>query len=156
MHEDRFTFSEVDLAEAIRGLREALGRSPEVMAQLVGCRLPAYEKWEAGILVPEAEWLIRMLRLCPDEETRNAFRIRAERRGAARQKRVSLAARHLSAGERDRCRQAALAAIRTIAECGDAGIHAADSRLVQFTADLRSAAESYLSELEQATNLDAS
>src|SRR5487761_447659 len=81
---ETFTFSEIDLPAAVRGLREALGRSPEVMAEILGCSLPAYQKWEMGSVVPGGEWLIRMLRLCPDEETRNAFRIRAERRNAPR------------------------------------------------------------------------
>ena len=64
----------------------ALGKSQESMASIVGCSLPAYQKWELGSLVPSAEWLLKMLQLCPDEETRNAFRIRPERRSAGRPK----------------------------------------------------------------------
>jgi transcriptional regulator with XRE-family HTH domain len=79
-----FTFSEVDVASAIRGLRLALGRTPESMAQLIGCSAAGYEKWELGAATPCAQWLLRILQLCPDEETRNAFRIRAERRAKPR------------------------------------------------------------------------
>lgn len=72
------------MASAIRGLRLALGKAPETMAQLIGCSSAGYEKWEQGTVAPSAQWLLRMLQLCPDEETRNAFRIRAERRSRPR------------------------------------------------------------------------
>ena len=80
---EAFTFSEIDLPAAIRGL--ALGRSTEAMAELLGCSSVGYEKWEQGTAVPSAEWLLRMLQLCPDEQTWNAFRIRPERRRKPRE-----------------------------------------------------------------------
>jgi transcriptional regulator with XRE-family HTH domain len=143
--DDRFTFSEIDLAAAIRNLRQALGRSPEVMAQILGCSLPAYQKWEAGDLIPSGDWLIRLLQLCPNEETRMAFRIRAERRSAPRERPENASQREgpLSSAERREYREMALHAIEIIYECGDAGIQAADRRLRDFAENLVGAARYY-------------
>ena len=140
---ERFTFSEVDLPTAILGLREALGKSQESMARIVGCSLPAYQKWELGSLVPNAEWLVRMLQLCPDEETRNAFRIRPERRSAGRPKQFLSQKLPLDAAERQRFRDLAQQAIDTIFECGQAGNQAADLRLRDFADSLQVAAAYY-------------
>ncbi|MGH9448033.1 MAG: helix-turn-helix domain-containing protein, partial [Terriglobia bacterium] len=60
MSDDTFTFTETDLASAIHGLRQALGRSPEAMAGILGCSVPAYQKWEIGSVIPAGEWLIRL------------------------------------------------------------------------------------------------
>ena len=143
---ERFTFSEVDIPAAIRGLREALGKSEESMARIIGCSLPAYQKSELGSLVPNAEWLVRMLQLCPDEETRDAFRIRPERRSAGRPKQVHKVP--LDAAERQRFRNIARQAIDTIFECGQAGYEASDMRLVDFATSLRDAATYYQQVLE--------
>lgn len=140
MPEDRFTFSETDVAAAIRGLRDALGRSQEVMAELLGCSLPAYQKWEIGSVVPGGEWLIRLLRLCPDEETRNAFRIRAERRTRTR---TELPPVPLNPSDRRRFLQVAQEAAGELFRCGEEGIEAADARLADFAVNMRSAAEFY-------------
>lgn len=146
MSDDRFTFSETDIAAAIRGLREALGRSQEVMAEILGCSLPAYQKWEIGSVVPGGEWLIRLLRLCPDEETRNAFRIRAERRSGAREKPGLLkAASPLTTTDRRHFLQMARAAADDLYQCGEAGVQAADDRLMDFAQNMRNAADYYKS-----------
>lgn len=148
--EDRFTFSETDLAAAICGLREALGRSQEAMAGMLGCALPAYQKWEMGVIVPGGEWLIRLLRLCPDEETRNAFRIRAERRGAARERaKLPAAPCAVSPEARRHYLQMAHSAADELYQCGEAGMEAADARLADFAANLRSAADYYLARLRR-------
>lgn len=150
MPEGPFTFSETDLAAAIRGLREALGRSQEVMAGMLGCALPAYQKWEMGSLIPGGEWLIRLLRLCPDEETRNAFRTRAERRSATREKaKLPAFAGALSPAARRHYLQMACAAADELYKCGEAGSEAADARLADFAANLRSAADYYRARLKQ-------
>jgi transcriptional regulator with XRE-family HTH domain len=140
-----FTFTETDLGPAIRGLRQALGRSPEVMAQILGCSLPAYQKWELGSVVPSGDWLIRLLQLCPSEETRNAFRIRAERRSAARDGRSTTLRRiaSISPEERRESWQAAREAIDKIYECGAAGVQEADARLVEFAENLQGAARHF-------------
>ncbi|HEV2499675.1 MAG TPA: helix-turn-helix domain-containing protein [Terriglobia bacterium] len=145
MSEDRFTFSETDIAAAIHGLREALGRSQEVMAEILGCTLPAYQKWEMGSIVPGGEWLIRLLRLCPDEETRNAFRIRAERRSGTREKPGLLkAAGPLTETDRRHFLQMARTAADDLYQCGEAGVQAADDRLMDFAQNLRSAADYFM------------
>ena len=150
--EERFTFSEIDLSVAVRGLREALGRSQEVMAQLVGCSLPAYQKWETGAAIPGGEWLIRLLQLCPDEETRNAFRIRAERRSSPRQNPVPeiQSGSILTASERRHYWQKAREAVDEIYACAEAGEQAADQRLADFAVNLKSAADYYRSRRETA------
>lgn len=151
MTHENFTFSETDLAAAVRGLREALGRSPEVMASMTGCSVPAYRKWETGAATPGGEWLIRLLQLCPDEETRNAFRIRSERRAVPhnRPKPAPPLTAPLSREERARHRSAAHRAIDEISECGEAGIVAADSRLRDFAENLQGAARYYQSALNR-------
>ena len=111
------------------------------MAKIVGCSLPAYQKWELGSLVPNVEWLVRMLQLCPNEETRNAFRIRPERRSAGRAKQYHKVP--LDAVERQRFRHIARQTIDTIFECGQAGNQAADLRLTDFAHSLQEAAAYY-------------
>jgi len=140
---ERFTFSEVDLPTAIVGLREALGKSQESMARILGCSLPAYQKWELGSLVPSAEWLLRMLQLCPDEETRNAFRIRPERRSAGRPRQSLSQKPPLDTAGRQRFRNVALQAVDSIFECGERGNQAADLRLTDFADRLQEAAAHY-------------
>lgn len=154
MTDDKFTLSETDIPAAIRGLREALGRSEEVMAQIIGCSLPAYRKWETGALTPGGEWLIRLLQLCPNEEIRNAFRIRAERRAVPREaSQVALPlAEPLSHADRSHYRTVALSSIEEIYECGAAGILAADSRLRDFAESLRGAADYYSNFLKNEKN----
>jgi transcriptional regulator with XRE-family HTH domain len=143
--DETFTFTEMDLGPAIRGLRQALGRSPEVMAQILGCSLPAYQKWELGSVVPGGDWLIRLLQLCPDEETRNAFRIRAERRSETREGRSAIHRRiaSISAWERRDSWQAAREAIDKIYEYGEAGVQEADARLLEFAENLSGAARHF-------------
>jgi hypothetical protein len=84
-----------------------------------------------------------MLQLCPDEETRNAFRIRPERRSAGRPKH-SLSQNHpLDASERQRFRNVARQAVDSIFECGQGGNQAADLRLIDFADRLQEAAAHY-------------
>jgi hypothetical protein len=151
MSDESFTLTETDLAVAIRGLREALGRSPEVMAQMVGCGLPAYQKWELGSAMPGGDWLLRLLQLCPNEETRNAFRIRAERRNVPRPPvgGATACAGGFDPESRRRVWEAARHALDTIYECADAGIQAADVRLVEFAEHLQGAAGHYAERLRQ-------
>lgn len=62
----------------IRTLRHRIGEiegavvSQEEMARRIGCTHAAYRKWEVGT-TPGGEWMLRILALCPDEETRAAF-----------------------------------------------------------------------------------
>jgi transcriptional regulator with XRE-family HTH domain len=152
MNDDIFTFTETDLAAAIKGLRQALGRSPEVMAAILGCSLPAYQKWEIGSAIPAGEWLIKLLQLCPDEETRNAFRIRAERRTALREpsRNGDRPMELLNEEERRQLRASAREAIETLYECGNSGLQAADVRLAEFVENLQGAARYYAARFRRA------
>ena len=124
---------------AIRGLRQALGKSPEAMAQLVGCSSAGYEKWEQGTAAPSAQWLLRMLQFCPDEQTRNAFRIRAERRSQPRGK--AAAGEESVVASRAACRDRAHGAVEMLYGCAENGDPAAEARLRQFAESLDAAAE---------------
>jgi len=144
-----FTFSEVDVASAIRGLRLALGKTPETMAQLIGCSSAGYEKWEQGTAAPSAQWLLRMLQLCPDEETRNAFRIRAERRSKPRARANESAAADgsptsITLATHSECCDSAHRSIDVLDACAEAGDEAAAARLRWFAQNLEGAA-SYFS-----------
>lgn len=65
--------SEPGIASAIRSLRDSLDQTQEGMARLIGCTLSGYQKWELGVAVPSGDWLIKMIRLCPDEDCRERF-----------------------------------------------------------------------------------
>jgi transcriptional regulator with XRE-family HTH domain len=149
MTNETFTFSETDIAAAIRGLRKALGRSPEVMSQIIGCSLPAYQKWETGAMVPGGEWLVKLLQLCPDEETRNAFRIRSERRAVRRDKLEPHPSGQISNEERREFRRRAREAVEIMFECGEDGLSAADARLRDFAINMSQAAQYYREEVRR-------
>jgi len=63
----------INIQSAIKSLRLKLGVSQEAMADLLGAGYAAYRKWERGSSIPGGRWLIQILRLCPDDETRAAF-----------------------------------------------------------------------------------
>lgn len=67
--------SGVNLASAIRALRETIGLTQEGMARELECTLSGYRKWESGVALPGGGYLIRMLQLCPDAQTLAAFGI---------------------------------------------------------------------------------
>jgi len=134
------------VASAIRGLRLALGNTPETMAGLIGCSSAGYEKWERGAAAPSAQWLLRILQLCPDEETRNAFRIRAERRARPRVRANESAAADgpstsLAPATDSECRDSAHRAVDVLHACAEAGDEAAAIRLRWFAQNLQGAAD---------------
>jgi transcriptional regulator with XRE-family HTH domain len=61
------------LTSAILSLRQKLGTTQEEMARQIGCTLAAYQRWETGKRTPRGDWMLKILVLCPDEETRSAF-----------------------------------------------------------------------------------
>jgi transcriptional regulator with XRE-family HTH domain len=67
------THNTMALAEAIRLLRSKLGESQEGMARRLGCSTSGYIKWEHGAAIPRGDVAIKMIWLCPDEESRSAF-----------------------------------------------------------------------------------
>lgn len=69
----KITTTRAQIPQAIRTLRENLGESQEAMARKVGCTLAAYQSWELGRRSPRGEWLLKLLALCPDDETRALF-----------------------------------------------------------------------------------
>lgn len=69
------------ISAAVRNLRCALGRSAgrdrpvpqDEFAALFGKKLAAVQRWEAGKNMPPGDVIIRMLQLCPDQESFMAF-----------------------------------------------------------------------------------
>ena len=62
------------IQDVILSLQDALGeRSQEGMARRLGCSLGAYSKWCRGEAIPGGKWLLKLIALCPDQETRAAF-----------------------------------------------------------------------------------
>jgi len=72
----KMLMTEDSFSEAILALQSRLGQTQEGMARLIGCTLGAYSKWVRGERVPGGEWLIKMLQMCPDENSLAAFGVR--------------------------------------------------------------------------------
>jgi transcriptional regulator with XRE-family HTH domain len=58
---------------AILSLRQLLGQTQEEMARTLGCGLRNFQRWEAGDTIPRGDWMVKILALCPDQETHDAF-----------------------------------------------------------------------------------
>jgi DNA-binding XRE family transcriptional regulator len=71
MSKGRLQEKQTTLSTAIRELRRALGVTQEGMARRLGCTLSGYIQWEKGRRVPGGEWLLKLMALCPDAETRS-------------------------------------------------------------------------------------
>jgi hypothetical protein len=65
--------AETNISRAIWALQEALGERPEGMVVRIGCSFGAYLQWIRGERVPGGEFMLKLLALCPDEETFHAF-----------------------------------------------------------------------------------
>jgi len=63
----------IGIITALKLLQERLNETQPGMAQRLGCSLRAYTAWLAGDRVPTGEWMLKILSLCPDEETRKNF-----------------------------------------------------------------------------------
>jgi transcriptional regulator with XRE-family HTH domain len=61
------------IAGAVAALQQALGETQEGMARRLGCTLGAYSKWVRGERTPSGRWLLKLIALCPDPETRARF-----------------------------------------------------------------------------------
>jgi len=129
------------LATAVRELRQALGHTQEGMARRLGCTLSGYIQWEKGRRVPGGDWLLKLIALCPDEDTRGLFEHQIE---AYREQTGASGAQpgrpvRVSSTTPDQRRQAkALAreAIEILFELGQAGYRPADQKLKQFADQL--------------------
>ena len=60
-------------APAILKLRKELGETQEGMARRLNCSLPAYQRWEMGTRIPNGEYLLKMIQMCPNDACRAAF-----------------------------------------------------------------------------------
>ena len=66
---------------AILKLRQTLGETQEGMARRLGCTLGSFQRWELGSRIPSGEYLVKMIKLCPNNECRAAFGIYAPAEG---------------------------------------------------------------------------
>ena len=55
------------------GLLEGHSVSQQETENRLGCSHGAYRKWEEGKAIPRGDWMLKLLALCPDEETRALF-----------------------------------------------------------------------------------
>jgi transcriptional regulator with XRE-family HTH domain len=85
-----------DISAALLALRSTLGETQEGMARKLGCTLGAYNKWERGERTPGGEWLLKILALCPDEQTQAGFGLKA---GTLSSQRLSTSSSPLSEGQ---------------------------------------------------------
>jgi transcriptional regulator with XRE-family HTH domain len=141
MSSRKLKLKETALATAIRELRQALGDTQEGMARRLGCTLSGYIQWEKGRRVPGGDWLLRLMALCPDEDTRDLFEERVEtyreqaspsHRQAARPTRVA----STTPEQRRQARAMAREAVEILYELGHAGFRPADQKLRQFADEL--------------------
>jgi transcriptional regulator with XRE-family HTH domain len=132
---------ETALATAIRELRQVLGDTQEGMARRLGCTLSGYIQWEKGRRVPRGDWLLKLMALCPDEDTRGLFeeqiesyqeQASASRRQAARPPRAG----STTPEQRRQARAIAREAVEILYELGQAGFRPADQKLRQFADEL--------------------
>jgi hypothetical protein len=71
--EEKVFRREIAFGVALKVLQRRLSTTQEGMARLIGCTLRAYTNWVAGGNLPTGDWMLKILALCPDEDTRNNF-----------------------------------------------------------------------------------
>jgi transcriptional regulator with XRE-family HTH domain len=141
MSKEKLGEKEASLAAAIRQLRQALRVTQEGMARRLGCTLSGYIQWEKGRRVPGGEWLLKLMALCPDAETRNLFE---EQVNAFRgipptpltATTVSYRGGSTTPAQRRQARAICREAIEILFELGEAGYRPADQKLRQFADEL--------------------
>jgi DNA-binding transcriptional regulator YiaG len=128
------------LSASIRALRERLHETQAGMARLLGVSLRTYNRWEAEDASPTGRLLMKILDLCPDEETRALFRSAPGSTGsdAWQIPEEPPRLRYHTAGDRLRLslRNSCLEAIRTICEAAMLGSAAADEKLRTYACEL--------------------
>ena len=127
------------ISAAIKALRNRLGQTHGGMARLLGTSLRTYDRWESGDTIPRGNMLVRILALCPDDETRTLFRAAgsnaprtAGEQAAAAPLRRSGPGDRLRMGFRNSC----LAAIEIIYESAVLGSQAAEEKLRSYVTEL--------------------
>ena len=141
MSKGKLEEKQTTLSAAIRRLRQALLLTQEGMARRLGCTLSGYIQWEKGRRVPGGEWLLKLMALCPDAETRslfeeqvNAFRGVDPAPSAA--KAAPVRASSTTPGQRRQARAMCREAIDILFELGEEGYRPADQKLRQFADEL--------------------
>lgn len=138
------------LSGAIRALRDKLSETQAGMARLLDVSLRTYDRWEAGDSNPRGDILVRLINLCPDEETRSLFRATATEPSESRTKRsFASPLRRNSAADRLRVRfrNSCVEAIRIIYEAAALGSVAADEKLRIYADELNRIASSLARDL---------
>ncbi len=127
------------ISTAIKALRNKLGQTHGGMARLLGTSLRTYDRWEAGDSIPRGTMLVRILALCPDEETRAHFDVVGSSASeASGEHPASSPLRRRGPGDRLRMsfRNSCLASIQIIYESAVLGSPAADERLRSYVTEL--------------------
>jgi len=129
------------LGTAILRLRSALGETQEGMARRLGCTLSGYIQWEKGRRIPGGDWLLKLMALCPDEDTRSLFeeQIDIYRQEAGRgpaPSRTQLGSSSTTPEQRKQARAIAREAIEILFELGQAGYRPADQKLKRYADEL--------------------
>jgi transcriptional regulator with XRE-family HTH domain len=129
------------LSTAIRELRQALGVTQEGMARRLGCTLSGYIQWEKGRRVPGGEWLLKLMALCPDAETRSLFEeqvnaFRGVPPGPSVAPAASVRGSSTTPAQRKQARALCREAVDILFELGEAGYRPADQKLRQFADEL--------------------
>jgi transcriptional regulator with XRE-family HTH domain len=71
--EEKVLPAKIGVGAALKLLGERLRLTQDGMARKLGCTFSAYSKWLRGERIPSGQWMLRILALCPDEETWAAF-----------------------------------------------------------------------------------
>ena len=127
------------ISAAIKALRNKLGETHGGMARLLGTSLRTYDRWEAGDTIPRGNMMVKILALCPDDETRSLFHAAGSSVPKASGNRpASSPLRRSGTGDRLRMgfRNSCLAAIEIIYESAVLGSQAADEKLRSYVTEL--------------------
>lgn len=71
--DEKVSAVKIGIISALQLLQGRLNETQEGMARRLGCTLGAWSKWVRGENQPRGVWMLKILALCPDEETRNNF-----------------------------------------------------------------------------------
>ncbi len=144
------------ISAAIRTLREKLGQTQAGMARLLGASLRSYDRWEAAHTIPRGDILVKMIALCPDDDTRSLFQVPGGSQPSAKRpptKRVGPRGGSPRDRLRTHFRNSCVEAIEIIYETAVLGSKAADEKLRSFADELNRNA---LSSAESIVKLEAS
>lgn len=122
------------LAGAIKALRHALGETQEGMARRLGLSFSGWRKWEYGQTTPRGKWLLKLVALCPDAETRALFGLDSHEQGINASGNPPPKPRGREEADRLRARKTAEEAIHTLFDLARAG-SAAARRELKFLAE---------------------